>query len=205
MKQRGILQGGSRAFSLAETLIALAISSSVGLCAVMMLSGVAAGTRAQNDTREATMRRQVAVARLGAVSRGSARVLARGSDHLVLWVGDVNNDGLPNLSELRRVAWDAEAQQLVRFEAAAGVDPDPAYELSEDFDTITADVAGLAEFPATTLLNRVTGWNVQLDDEADVQAAKLLRLSVTLATASGPEAAVAMASLRATGSTEESP
>jgi type II secretory pathway component PulJ len=190
--------GGKRvAYTLVELLLAVAICSVVAVTVLMMLDSIIAATGTQLDTRRANVRRQVAAERLGAQTRGAAMYLARGDAHLVLWTGDTRRNGLPDLSELRRIEWDAASGSVRSYEAPETLDGalDVMYGLDSDFSAITASAAGGASLPGRTLLGDVTAWELLLDDD-DAQAARLLRLRVTIQSESGPETATIVSGLR---------
>ena len=196
-RQRG------RGFTLTEMLIAVAISGIIGLGVAMMLAAVAAGTQDQNQTRQTSVARQVVVARLGSLTRGAAVVLAAESDHLVLWTGDAAGNGKVNLSELRRIEWDANEATLRFYEAVDGVDPGPPWELDEDFSAITAS-QDEETFPSVLIVDGVLEWDVAIDS-SDVQAARLVRQRLTLARNERQEPLTITASLRASNGPEDAP
>lgn len=189
----------ARAFTLVEMLLALAICSLVGLTVALLLGGIGAATRESQDTRRTVVQRQVAVARLGALTRGTAMVLSKGSNHVVLWKGDMTGNGKPNLSELRRIEWDANTNEVWTYEAPSSLSAaaDTAYDLTADFSAATASLAGTASFPGQTTLQEVAAWNTTLDN-ASTQSAKLLRVTVTLTQDTGSDNATIIAYLRAT-------
>lgn len=188
-------------FTLVELLLALALSSVVGLLTAMMLAQLSAATRDQSDIRRAEIARQVAVARLGAFARSTSMALASDASHLVLWKGDVNGDGRPNLSELRRLTWDAGAQDVRTCESPANLDPalDQTYQLTDDFLAIAAAHAGSPAFPESVALQHVTAAQWQFDTPS-AQTARLIRLQVTLNNASGTDVATIISALHAQGS-----
>jgi type II secretory pathway pseudopilin PulG len=192
--------GGRRpgGFTMMETLLAIMLSSLVGLVVASMLGAVGSGTQAQNDIRRASVKRQVAIARLGAALRGGTMVLGGNGEHLVLWKGDVRDNDLPNLSELLRVEWDPETKELWMYQAPPTLTDgqDTPYALSTNFSNVTASLAGSAQFPGRVLLQGVSDWNLELDQDV-FQQARLIRLHLTLEQPSGPEPAVIVVALRA--------
>src|SRR5690606_37596571 len=118
-------------------------------------------------------------------------------DHFVLWTGDANDNGQPNLSELVRITFDAEAQEIWIYEAPDSLsEPDDAnYALSENFSTITESLAGSASFPGEVVLQGVLQWQFE-PDSIDDQAARLIRLRLTLDQETGPDIATIITAMR---------
>lgn len=194
------MKHASRAFTLVEVLLALAISGMIGAAAMMMLTATGNATQTQHDTRRATVKRQVVFTRITPLLRDAARVLDHGDAHLVLWTGDLNRNAKPDLSELRRIEWTA-GNEVVVYEAPPNLAAvaDTTYELTHDFDAATAALAGSAAFPGRVTLRGVTDFNLMLD-AADPAAARTIRLRLTVATESGDDTSVVVAALRASDS-----
>ncbi len=130
------------AFTLVELLLALAISGLVGLTAVLILSSTIKSTDEVNDTRRAVLKRQVATVRLGSLIRGSSKVLSLNSNAIVLWTGDLTNDGKPSVSELRRLELNRSTKELWEFTAPSDLDGtlDVNFDLTADFEAITSNL-----------------------------------------------------------------
>lgn len=185
-------------FTFIELMLGLAISGMVGVGVAMMLGAISTGTRAQDETREASVKRQVAAVRVGALVRGAARVLAAEDDHLVLWLGGSAGADEVNLSELRRIQWDADAATLHVYEAPDGIDPDAGFPFGSDFSLVTADVMGTDVFPGKLVLRDVVQWESQLDGAGAENPPRLLRIRLTLDVDPEPVQASLTAALRAT-------
>jgi len=187
----------SHGFTLVELLLAVAISAIIGLTVVMMLAGVGASIRTNDDIRRASVKRQVAILRLGSLTRCAAMVLSKGPDHVVLWKGDTTGNGKPNISELRRIQWDADAGEVWTYESLTDLPPasDTTYELNADYSAVTASLAGSALFPKHVTLQHVTDWTLDLDTPI-VQSARMIRLHLTIESESGPDAALVISNLR---------
>jgi len=182
-----------------EILLALAICALVGAAVGMMLFAMRAATSVDHDTREVTMRREVATARLSRSVRASARVLSSGPDHLVLWKSDTNGNNLPELSEVLRLQWISGSSEVQTCAAPADLDPglDQTWAMTDDFDALTSALAGGALLPSDLLIPEVTAWSVELDD-ADPLAARLVVMRVTVDADSGPSEVTVIAAPRAT-------
>lgn len=189
---------GRTGFTLMEMLLALAVSSMIAITVVMMLAGLASATQEKTDVRRATVKRQVAIVRLGRLLRGAAMVLANGDDHIVLWKGDTRNNGRPDLSELLRVEYDPGAHEVSTYEGMVPLDPasDPTYKLADDFSALTASLAGTSAFPRTVTLQAVTSWDLELDNLL-VQSARMMRLGLAIGSESGEDEAIIISTLRA--------
>ena len=186
-----------RGFTTVELLLSLAVTAMVGLVVVMMLAGVTTATDRQHDTHRASTQRQVAIVRLGELTREAAMVGAMGPHHLLLWLHDEDDDGKPRLSELRRIEWDEQTGEVWVYEAGDrpwqdGLMPDRSF---DSYDALTRDHKGTDWFPGRRWLNNVTGWSVVLDAD-DPHAARLLRLRVTLDQPGGEDTATIIAALR---------
>lgn len=186
------------AFSLPELLLAITIASAIGFCVLLILGGIASATTGQTEDRRANVRRQVAIARIGTLARTSIMTLDRTADSLVLWESDANSNGLPELSEIRLIGWDSASDVITSYESPEGMAPsdDDTYALTDDFSAIAGALAGTAVLPGSTVMDGVSAWDVVLDD-ADPQAARQLRIGVTIENESGPEPAMILAALRA--------
>ena len=186
-------------FTVIELLLAMAVSSMVGLVVVMMLMQSGTATDRQHDTRRASVQRQVATVRLGELMRETAMVVGTGSRHVVLWKQDVNGNGQPELSELRRIEWDDETGEVWVYESPPDLpeSEDETYLLNPSvINDMTRLRSGTSKFPGQVRLTGITGWELALDDEGDILAARLLRLRVTLEQESGPDEATVVAALR---------
>lgn len=190
----------SSAFTLVEILLALSVSSMVGLSVLFMLSGAISAAQKQHDTREATFTRQLCIARLSSLTRCTAMVLATDDHSLVLWKGDINANNKPDLSELRRIEWDTDTKEVWLSESPVGMDvsSDVTYGLTNDFIAISSAAAGTAVFPTKVILGDIESWTLTLD-QPTAHDARLLRLDVQLTHDSGDDTATIISSLRASG------
>lgn len=187
-------------FTLVELLLALGVSGLIGLGVVLMLSGAGVATQQQRAGRDATVSRQVVMARLSTLTRAAAMVLAVEDDAMVLWMGDVNGNGKPELSELRRLTWNSVTGEVHQYQAPAGLDEDEdfTHELTADFDAVTRGLEGDAAFVGELVVRQVTQWSLTLD-KAQVRQARLLRLDVTYRHDGREDQAVIISALRASG------
>ncbi len=184
-------------FTFVELMLSLAITSLVAITAVAMLGAMSSATQVEHDTRRATIKRQVAITRLGATVRRCAMVLSAGVDHVVLWVGDIDGSRNPNLSELVRIEWQSDDQWIMVYEADPNLLPasDTPYVLGDDFSAITNALAGGSTFPGSTILHDVSVFDLTLDAVA-VQDTRVVQIGVTMDHDSGEDIAVMVSGLR---------
>ena len=175
---RGRFRGG---ITLVEVMLGLVITAMVASATFTMLFSVDRGTRSQEDRRQVIMRRFLLSNRLSSVVRSSDRVLAAGADYLVFWRGDVDGNGKPNLAEIQRVEWVSAEARIWSYAAPSTLAPasNTTYNLTDDFATITATLAGGATFPGQIWGTGVTDFAIELDN-ATVQSAKIVQLEMIL-------------------------
>ena len=171
-----------RGITLVEVLLGLVITAMVAGAAMTMLWSVNRGTQSQESRRQVIMRRFLLSNRLSTVLRSSERVLAAGSDYVVLWLGDTNGDGKPSLAELQRLEWAADESRIWSYAAPATLPSadNTAYATTADFNAATIAVAGSAKFPGEVWGTGVEDFEVTLDDATPAEA-KMVRFAMTLA------------------------
>jgi type II secretory pathway pseudopilin PulG len=198
------IPGARRGLMLVEVLLALAISGMVAAVVAAMLFALANGARDRQDMRHRNARADVLTARVDTALRSCGMLLGRDANCLVLWVADTRKNGKPDLSELRRIEWDAASKQVRCYQAPAGLaDSDnTTFQLSDDFLAATAAVAGSATFPAEVWGTSVTGWSSGTVPAGATQDARMVAYSVTLTTAAGTVRVPSSAPLRGTSIVE---
>lgn len=189
-----------RGFTLTELVLALALSGLIGSAAVVVLYSVSTTMTAEVEFRRAMVRRQVAISRLGAITRSAGRVLDLSGDRLTLWTGDANRDDRPNLSELMLISWQPGSKEITVYETPEDFNPldDVAYNFDDDFKSMMNTIVGSAAFPGEVVFRRVGSWEVTLDDP-DVQSARRLRLRMTIENEGASQTATVLSSLRTSG------
>ncbi len=190
--------GGRRAFTIAEILVALTISSLVGLVVTTMLSALESTVREERDVRRANVQEQMAVMRLGALVRSSARLLALDADDVVLWRGDANGDGQVNVSELRVLRLESSGE-VWTFEVPGDEEPalDTAYAIDADFAAVASALIAGGDLPGTLALRHVKSWSVEAD-QPEPRDATLLAAELALETTQGVVSTKVVAGFRAT-------
>ena len=170
-----------RGVMLVEILLALAITGMIAAGVASLLFATAGGTKERQELRRRNVRVDVLAARIDAAVRSCGMVLGRDANCLVLWVSDSKLNGMPDLSELRRIEWEPATKRLVCFEAPSTLlDADnTAYALATtDFVTTTAALRGTASFPSTVWGNGVSGWTTS--PSAMTQSTRLVSYEVAI-------------------------
>lgn len=173
--------------TMVELMMALSVFSVIGLATGMMLNATASATSASTDGRQVSVQRTLIGSRIETAVRASTKFLAAGDGHLVLWVADTRTNEAPNLSELRRIDFDAQTGELNSYVAqfpenwtadqiaAADTEYDPA----SDFAAVTTALKESALFVPTTWSTRVTGLDFTLKGNTP-QSARLAMYELTL-------------------------
>ncbi len=151
-----------RGIMLVEILLALAITGLIAAGVASLLFATATGTQDRQNVRQRNVRVDVLAHRIDGAIRSSSMLVARDARCVVFWTADVKPNGVPDLSELRRIQWDHVRKRVICYEAPATLaDADNvAYDLATtDFLTTTDGLRGSASFPGTVWANDVRGWN----------------------------------------------
>ena len=185
----------SDGFTLAELVLALSITTLMGACITSMLYSFSYGSTVQSDNREAMVASELVKMRMSEAVQRSTKVLAQGTNYLVLWTAD-DGDGIPQLSELRRIEYDATAMTLTSYQPPLNPAPNTAYNLTTtNFDTVTSALKGTTQMPGQ-LWGNISSFATILDN-ATVQSAKFVARAVTVKSDhGGTEMVVGGAALR---------
>jgi type II secretory pathway pseudopilin PulG len=152
-----------RGFTLAELVLALAITTVIGLA----VTGVAAAVSNFNERAEAyydcLQNGRVAATRLEAMMRPALLITAASGDNMVIWTGDTTDPGNINVSEVTKIFLDASTSQLMQrttvFPGSLTANAKTALDTSLPLSTLTsASVAEseptYAQYDATSVLAR---------------------------------------------------
>jgi prepilin-type N-terminal cleavage/methylation domain-containing protein len=152
----------SRGFTLVEFLMALVLTAIIGATVVSMIFGVTRGTKDGDLIGQRNAQLDVASSRLNGQIRAAGRILAIGDGVLVLWIADSHVNNQPNLSELRRIEFNAASGEIRCYAAPDNLSAaaDTIYDESNDFLAITDALKGTANFPYQTIALHVTGWSI---------------------------------------------
>jgi len=184
-----------RGLTLVELLLALMITGMIGAAIAAMLAAVSYGTDSAKDIRSLVARNKALNARIAATIRSSTMVLESGSDYLVLWTNDSDEDGEPSLLEIRRLDFDSGSNEFSSYVAPDGT-TDVYYQVGvTNFGTTTAALMGTASFPKELWATQVVSWTKALDD-ADATQADLVSFQIELMAGDLTDTAIAAVSLR---------
>ncbi|NBC11430.1 MAG: hypothetical protein GVY24_06795 [Planctomycetes bacterium] len=180
--------------TLVELLLAVAITTLIGAAIASMLAAVSYGTDSSKDMRSLVARNKAVNARISAAIRGSTMVLDQGAGFLVLWTSDADENGQPNLLEIRRLQYNANGQTFSSYTAPEGTG-DVEYALADNFEAITDGLMGGAAFPQELWATRVAAWDLALDTP-DPQTASLVSYQLELTAGDMSDVAIAAVALR---------
>lgn len=102
-------------FTLVECLLALSITAITALAVAGVSTALSNASRHGTDLTRASQTARGVMRRVQSRLRSSALIVAAGEDRLLLWVGDANEDGQINASEVCVVHRDAETSQLSEY------------------------------------------------------------------------------------------
>jgi hypothetical protein len=135
-----------RALTMVELLLAMAITSLVGLATAAMLRATAYATFSRQGQRTLLVRAQTIETRLAAAVRGAAEIVVPNSatptqaEYIVLWAGDANADDVKQLAEMQLIERNTTTGVLATYSNAGAVG---------DFTTAAAfRTAALATYPS---------------------------------------------------------
>lgn len=188
--------------TLIELMLALAVTAVIGAAIAAMLGAVSRGVASSQDVRSMVTRHKVLEARLAASIRGSGSVLFASTDRLVLWAGDTNPDGQPNLSEIRRIERDAQghlwsyrASFPAGWSAVQIAAADVAYPLASDFDAVTSALKTDSLFPGEKWMTGISALGFTLN-KSPAQSATLVSYRATLVAGDQSSVAIGAAAMR---------
>lgn len=196
-------RGGGGAFTLVELILAMSCTALIAVAVGSILFAAARGTADTADQRALVLRQKMATARLGAALRGCRMVLQSGPDYVVLWVADRRPDGVPNVSELRRIERSPATGELVGYEfappagwTAAQIEAaDAALALTDDFNAVTTALKSTGHFPGQSWATGVTAWSLAFNRPA-VRDATLVSYRLTIQPGAAADTAVGAAAVR---------
>ena len=159
-----------------------------------MLAGVTYGTAVDKDMRSIITRQMALRARVEAEVRESLLLLDSGSDYMIFWSGDENEDGVPNKTELQVIEYDAVMDRVMRYAPAALI-TDIDYALADDFRTETNSYKGDATFPGERWGEQISSFTITLDN-IDPQLAKLVTFRFGMTGGEVPYTGIGAATIR---------
>ena len=160
------------AFTLAELTITLAIVSVIALSAAGVSVAISSAHARGESVNENVQTGRAALMRLQWAINRAKLVTSAGSDWLVLWASDDNNDGQVNVSELKSISFDGPSQSVksrqVEFPAA----------MSSDYVALLNDTVALSSLTgmSDSAVSVISGPYVQ----EDVMATGVTALAVSV-------------------------
>lgn len=191
------------AFTIAELLIALTITSLIALTASGMLFATIRATDDRTDRRHVIVRSAVIGKRITAEVHGALSFLAASDDEIVIWATDGNANGAVNLDEIVLLERDNATSELRRYAIVwpggwdqATIDAaNTVYTPAADFSAVAAAAKGTGNFPASVWSTQLSVMGVTLDN-ATAQQARLATLRLALTVGDLVENVVVAASIR---------
>jgi len=194
-RRSSTIQGyACRGLTLLELLLALAGTAIIGSAVAAMLTGVIYGTSVDKDMRSLITRQMALRARVEAEVRESHMLLDAGADYMILWSGDINDDGLPSKAEIQVIEYDAVMDRVMRY-APAPLISDVGYALTDDFRTATNSYKGTSTFPGERWAEQINAFTLTLDN-IDPQSARLVSFRFGMAGGEVPYTGIGAATIR---------
>ncbi|MCE9590037.1 MAG: hypothetical protein K8S99_05890 [Planctomycetes bacterium] len=192
-----------RGLTVIELLLALTVTAMISLAIASMLFAVSYGTDSRNDMRALLLRQRLITARLNALIRSSRMVLAKGSNYIVLWTFDANQNDVPNRSEIRYVELNTTTKELWEYKTVWPgtmtteqiVAADTEYALTSAFGTVIPALKSQSTYPGERWATGVTGWVLSVNN-TDTQAATLISYRFALQLSSSTDFVIGAAALR---------
>lgn len=195
------------AFTLVETMAALALAGLVCLSTLMMLTSASSAARSELVLRQALVNGRLTSLRAAAAFRSASALLASSQDRTVLWAGDADASGAPSLPELRYVRFDPSQGEVWVFQPSSnqveGLSAD--LDFDDDFLAIAEAAAGSATMPGLLVLDGIGQWDVRVSG-ADLQSARIVLITASWEPPDGePVTATVVASFRGTPAEANAP
>lgn len=194
LAHRRICYGAMHGLTIVELLMALTITGLIGAAIASMLFAVSHGTAETHDLRSLVVKNKTLTARIASVIRQSEQLLDADDGYVILWTKDLNDNGSPDLLELRRIGLNSATGELIDYTPDASA-ADATYQFTDDFDTITLSLIDSDILVGQLWATDVAQWQINLDDE-DPQAATLVSFRLTLESGTLEDTSVDAVSMR---------
>lgn len=102
-----------RGLSLLEMVLAIGITSIIGIAIASMMAASSNSLRSKDDGRQSAIRLAVTQVRLGAYIAPSLCIVDKSNQHLTLWLEDSRESNTIHASELRWISFDEDQQMLL--------------------------------------------------------------------------------------------
>ncbi len=180
-----------KAFTLAELVLAIAITSVVGLSVATVASALANAHRHTDTMKESIQSGRSAMIHVGSMVRKAKLLVAKSTDALAIWTGDANGDAAINVDELVLIRYVPEARTVESEQVVfPGTMPhDIVVALNETKSLVEVDTAGevsdainsatLAEYRSGRVLaSDVRSFSIQVDVDPPYARLVLIRITV---------------------------
>ncbi len=185
-----------------ELILSLAITALVGAAVTAMLTAVSSGTASTQDSRGLLAKHKSFDVRMTTAIINSHMILATGSNYAVLWMGDTDADGLPDLSELRLIIldnsgnlWSYKGTFPSNWTQTQINAADTSYPLNSDFHAVATGLENSTYFPSELWMTGVTSITFTANN-ASVQSATLLSYRAVLTYGSQTSNAIGAAAMQ---------
>lgn len=150
-----------------------------------------------HDRSHQILERQVVEKRLAGITREATRVLGLDENSVVMWRGDLDNNGKVNISELQTLRWDSATSTITLYRATNDIalSDDTSYEPDDDFLAISSELEADSVYADSQWCTGVTSFSIQ-SDVLDKKDMRLLRFRLTLQRDSWEVEVNALANLR---------
>ena len=184
-------------FTLVEVMLAMAATTLVAASITSVMFVTSHAATGDDGIRSMIVQTRVVTARMSSLVRSAQMILGAGPDYMIFWTGDIDGDGQPSLSELCRVEWDADLNELHAYRAPADLSDarDTLYSLASDFDNITDTIKGTADFPVEVWARDLTEMSMALNS-SDPQEARGFTARLTMESDGRPYSVIMSSTIR---------
>lgn len=174
----GLRPGARRALSLLELILAMTITMMVAAAIAGMLGAVAAGVGSRRDSRTVMVLANASESRLSAYIAPSRCILSASGTDLTLWLNDARAGETVHATEIRWLLFDAATGEIdvhfVHFpdswtQTAKDLE-DQEYPATTNWSTVLAAYQAAGWTDSRTLVDRVAGVDVSIDNAAATDA-----------------------------------
>jgi len=193
-----------RAYTLAELIIALIITSFLTLGIASMLYATNYATSSRHEMRRLVVRQERLKAQFSDAIRNARTILGMDNDCVVLWQHDNRQNNQVNLSELQMIIFNRESSTLTSHTAKfpdSMTEPekeaaDINYPADTDFVAAAKTAVGGSYFPGKAWSKTIEHFSLSLDDPIP-QSARLVNWSMRIKDADLQEEFYGTTALRA--------
>lgn len=180
-----------KAFTLAELVLAIAVTSVVGLSVATVASALANAHRQTDTMRDSIQSGRSAMIHVGSAVRKAKLLVAKSADALAIWTGDANSDGAINVDELVLIRYvpETETVESAQVSFPDSMPHDIVVALNETKPIVEVDTAvevkdamncaTLVEYCSSRVLaSDVRSFSIQADVDPPYSRLVLIRITV---------------------------